>query len=157
MPLDNQAVDRSESPPSDQENIHPVTRMIPGPVTSRDSPSLENSFSNSFGTVGGQRCRPRKPLADKKLAIGRMVPTSLAKQSRVRLHLESNRQARRRARELLLQHGYRFPVELLDTDSESEVGEGSDRDGSRQDSESGNDSDSGYHCSRGGTSRSPEV
>ena len=157
MPLGNQVVDRSESPPSDQENVHPVTRMIPGPVTSRDSPLLENAFSNSLGTVGGQRCRPRKPLADRKLAIGWMVPTSLAKQSRVRLHLESNRQARRRARELLLQHGYRFPVELLDTDSESEVGEGSDRDGSRQNFESGNDSDSGYHCSRGGTSCSPEI
>ena len=126
-------------------------------MTSRDGSSSESTFSNSLETVGGQRCHPRKPLADKKLAIGQMVPTSLAKQSRVRLHLESNRQARRRARELLLQHGYRFPVELLDTDAESEVGESSDRDGSCQDSESGNDSDSGYHHSRGGTSCSPEV
>ena len=85
------------------------------------------------------------------------MPTSLAKQSRVRLHLEYNRQARRKARELLLQHGHRFPVELLNTDSESEVGESSDRDGSHQNSESGNDSDSGYHRLRGGTSCSPEV
>ena len=79
--------------------------MIPGPVTSRDGPSTE-TLSDSVETVGGQRCCPRKPLADKKLAIGWMVPTSLAKQSRVQLHLESNRQARRRARELLLKHGY---------------------------------------------------
>ena len=76
-------MDRSESPPSDQENVHPVTGMIPGPVTSRDGPSMESSLSDSLETVGGQRCHPRKPLADRKVAIGRMVPTSLAKQSRV--------------------------------------------------------------------------
>ena len=83
MPLDNQVIDHSESPPSDQENIHPVTRMVPGPATSRDGPLMESILSNSLETVGGQRCRPRKPLVDRKMAIGQMVPTSLAKQSRV--------------------------------------------------------------------------
>ena len=63
-------MDHSESPPSDQENIHPGYRMIPGPVTSRDGPSTESTFSNLFGTVGGQQCRPRKPLVDRKVAIG---------------------------------------------------------------------------------------
>ena len=148
-------VDRTESPSLNQENINPIP--VPGPVTRMDNALLLRILSNNDEDVGGQRCCPRKPLADMKIAIGRMVPTGLAKQTRVRLQLESNRQARREARRCLIEHGRRIPFELPDTDSESEAESSSDRDGGSQDPESGNVTDSGYHYLRGGSFLSPEV
>ena len=79
--------------------------------------SVETDTNSS---VDGQRCYPRVPFADRMRAIGRMVPTPRSRESRIVSHLETNQRARRQARELLLQHGERFPVELLDTDSGSE-------------------------------------
>ena len=137
------SVDRMESPFSDQENVDPITCDQPAPVTSEETPLSVETDTNP--SVGGQCCHPRVPFADRMRAIGRIVPTPRSRESRVVSHLETNRRARRQARELLLQHGVRFPVELLNTDSGSESESSVTGYASGDEFESNNDSNSGQH------------
>ena len=149
------SVDRMEDPSSNQENVDPITCDRPAPVISEETPLSAETDTNP--SVGGQRCRPRVPFADRIRAIGRMVPTPRSRESRIVSHLETNRRARRRARELLLQHGERFPVELLNTDSGSESESSITGYASGDKFESSNDSNSGQHGGSRRTATSPEY
>ena len=137
------SVDQADSPFSDQENVDPSPSTRPALATGREIPLSVKTDTNP--SVGGQHCCPRVPFADRMRAIGRMVPTPRFRECRVVSHLETNRRARRRARELLLQHGEEFPVELLNTDSGSESESSVTGYASGDKFESNNDSNSGRH------------